>query len=250
MTALVELFSRGGERILASEGQTSVTRNRKCVRCGGQGGSDAWVFTGWKCYRCAGHCIDPVPETIKLYTAERLAVLNERLASKRAREAAAFQEKLAKEAAEAAAKTEDFTKAFPDVVAWLKCETSDFAKSLLAQVPSLSEKQIEVVRANIARDAAEAARKSAARHVGKVGERVTLTCTVQFRTGFDTQFGWKSIVSMLDQDGNCVVVKSTSFHAEKGETLTLKATVKEHGEYRGEPQTVLARVKVLEEATA
>ena len=51
---------------------------------------------------------------------------------------------------------------------------------------------------------------------------------------------------MRDEAGNAIVVKSPSFYGrEKGDAFTLRATVKEHSEYRGEKQTRVERAAVL-----
>jgi len=66
----------------------------------------------------------------------------------------------------------------------------------------------------------------------------------------ETQFGILRITTLHTDDGNSIVVKSGSFRAEKGERLTITGTVKEHSEYRGEKQTQLARVGILEATAA
>lgn len=56
----------------------------KCQRCGGLGGSDAWVYTGWTCYECDGSGIGP--EIIsKEYTPEYEAKLAARRAARQAK---------------------------------------------------------------------------------------------------------------------------------------------------------------------
>ena len=72
--------------------------------------------------------------------------------------------------------------------------------------------------------------------------------------------GERHIYTFRDADGNCYVWKTTNplvtweedergyeerVEAEVGGKVTLKATVKEHGEYRGIKQTVLTRAKVI-----
>lgn len=67
------------------------------------------------------------------------------------------------------------------------------------------------------------------------------------------------IYTFADEDGNCYVWKTQSFlgleredeeglvkkdYQEIGDVVTVKATVKEHSEFRGVKQTVLTRVKV------
>lgn len=45
-------------------------------------------------------------------------------------------------------------------------------------------------------------------------------------------------------EGAAIVSKSASFWAEEGEEFVLKGTVKEHGEYKGEAQTIVQRVTI------
>jgi len=68
--------------------------------------------------------------------------------------------------------------------------------------------------------------------------------------GFDTDFGYLYIHKFRDQSGNVVVWKSGSdtdtltpdqHELVEGETVEIKATVKEHSEYRDVKQTVVNR---------
>lgn len=49
-----------------------------CKRCGGAGGADSWLYTGWTCYECGGTGKVDKPEIIKKYTPEYEKKLNER----------------------------------------------------------------------------------------------------------------------------------------------------------------------------
>ena len=71
---------------------------------------------------------------------------------------------------------------------------------------------------------------------------------------------WVSIYTLADADGNCIVWKTTSalgvwvpdegmdseswVDADPGDKVTMKATVKEHSEWKGIKQTVITRPKV------
>lgn len=109
----------------------------------------------------------------------------------------------------------------------------------------LTEKQALAVRNIIAKNAE---RKAAYRaealtkvHVGTVGERREFTLTVVHIHAFEGQFGYVFINILNDAEGNVVVYKGSKELGEKGATLTLKATVKEHGERDGVKQTIIAR---------
>jgi hypothetical protein len=55
------------------------------------------------------------------------------------------------------------------------------------------------------------------------------------------------IVTMITDDGACLVSKGTSFYATQGKFLAIKATVKCHDWYGDQAQTVVQRIAVLEE---
>jgi len=54
-----------------------------------------------------------------------------------------------------------------------------------------------------------------------------------------------NIYVMEDKDGNGFKRFSSGPELDEGEFLTLKATVKDHGEYQGTKETVLTRVKAV-----
>ncbi len=83
-------------------------------------------------------------------------------------------------------------------------------------------------------------------YVGAENEKIAVPVTVIRTYSFTTQFGLKVITTMRDDEGRCIVVKSTSFRASVGEKFKLVATVKAHEEYRGVTQTVVQRAKKLE----
>ena len=66
---------------------------------------------------------------------------------------------------------------------------------------------------------------------------------------------WVNIYVLADKDGNCIVWKSANLIemydedgnwivAKEGDKVLMKATVKEHGEYKGVKQTVVNRPKI------
>lgn len=91
-------------------------------------------------------------------------------------------------------------------------------------------------------------------YVGEPKKRMTFDVTVVRRYTF-ARDAWNGygietvhIITMIDRaTGACLVSKSGAFYAEEGEELKIKATVKEHAEYRGQAQTVVQRVAVLED---
>lgn len=87
-------------------------------------------------------------------------------------------------------------------------------------------------------------------HQGKVGKREDWTLTVTKRVDMEVEgYGYNRIEMlhihiMEDEAGNVFVWKTTSRKLAEGKTYVVKATVKDHGEYNGTPQTILTRAKI------
>ncbi len=84
---------------------------------------------------------------------------------------------------------------------------------------------------------------------GEIGKRreFTLTCLNIFNS--EGSYGTTGIHKLTDENGNQFTwfASESAKWFEVGQTATVKATVKDHGEYRGIKQTVLSRVKVPQE---
>lgn len=87
-------------------------------------------------------------------------------------------------------------------------------------------------------------------HQGEVGKRETWDLTLTKRVDMEVDsygYRWGSSTEMLhihlfeDEAGNIFVWKTTSVSLTEGESYKVKATVKEHGEYNGTPQTIISR---------
>lgn len=87
------------------------------------------------------------------------------------------------------------------------------------------------------------------RTTGEVGDRVTLEVDVLRNFPVQSDFGTLYIITMVTADRVCVVSKSTSFYAKVGEHLKIKATVRSHDTYKGQAQTRLQRIKIIEKPT-
>lgn len=124
--------------------------------------------------------------------------------------------------------------------------------------------QADAVRRMIDQDAAKkaewAARDARSEHIGEVGKKIEVEAFVTFQTGFSTQFGYTTITGFRVGD-NVIIHKGTAPSLDdgkycdqwgnrakrevaKGDRVTLKATVKEHGERDGVKQTIVIRPKV------
>jgi hypothetical protein len=82
-------------------------------------------------------------------------------------------------------------------------------------------------------------------HVGAVGDK--LECEVEFKSSFYKHGvnGGFYIHKFVDANGNILVwMTGTSVDADIGTKMKLRASVKDHGEFKGEKNTMLTRCKV------
>lgn len=88
---------------------------------------------------------------------------------------------------------------------------------------------------------------------GTVGKRATFNVTLikeaSFMRNTYAGYGYETVyvTTMVTDAGECLVCFSTSFGGTVGEKIKIKATVKEHSDYKGQAQTIVQRVKILEE---
>ena len=86
----------------------------------------------------------------------------------------------------------------------------------------------------------------------KKGAPVVLSAeplTLDFVTGFDTAYGYTTILKFRTVDGATVVWKasdSSIARSDVGKRYTLAGTIKAHDEYKGVKQTVMTRCSVIE----
>ena len=122
----------------------------------------------------------------------------------------------------------------------------------------LSSKQCEAILKGIdARAArrAEWADKKAAidakrEHIGTVGEKLTITLKVVHIVELETAFGINYIYICEDENQNTIIYKGKSVAMpNKGETVTVIATIKEHGVRDGVKQTIIQRPKKVVDKT-
>ena len=273
----MSLFFRSGTPFVGTptyEGERPFTTViGKCSRCGGAGRSDKWAHTGYVCYQCNGSG-EGKPHDHPLYTAEKLEKLNATQAKRSAKKAAANQvaQKAAQEAADA--RRTAFEDQYSDVLPWLSeaglapsggfydnggtIYRDGFLGDMLRRARvqcEWSEAQAAAVRAAYARYLADKAKRRGSQHVASIGERITTDATVEREASYPRPVfnaPWITeevfITTLRDTAGNALVVKSPNFRATVGNIVTIRATVKEYSEFRGEAQTLLTRVKLLKEA--
>ncbi|MCV9963733.1 hypothetical protein OIU34_17805 [Pararhizobium sp. BT-229] len=92
------------------------------------------------------------------------------------------------------------------------------------------------------------------RHVGVIGARSNFVCSVQAIRPYQGRFGPASVVELVDAGGNLLLwFASGARHGlQTGRTYEIAGTVKEHeiavrGGYRGAEQTLLNRVKIVQD---
>lgn len=253
---MTQLFTRDGTLYTGQvqtndRGAPCFVRARMCNRCGGAGRSDKWQFTGYTCFDCGGSGKNGT-ETVKLYAAEKLVKLNTTKAKADAKREAKYQAKREAEAAATAARSAAFFAKHGDLIERAKGYKDSFIRDVIdraVQRCEMTDNQAAAVAAAIDRKVAEAAARVASKHVGHVGERLSLVVTVERVASFEKpafNAPWTTevvnIVTMRDAEGNAIVSKGR-FYAEKGTKLAIKATVKEHTTYMEERQTLVQRIK-------
>lgn len=274
---MTSLFSRSGEALQPNstvKGRPVLIRRRKCTRCGGVGGADAWKHTGWTCYRCGGNCWDPVNEVIKLYTPEQNAKLDATAAKKAAKKAAERaeaarleQERRDRERAEIISANEGFIARLDAELAHGEIEILRSVRDrIVEQAKEPTDRQIEVVNQIIERNTAERKRREGARHVGEIKKRRDFTLTLLYtRSKLIDEFPtiWSHWSLFTDENGCKIACKSPpwvlglkkeqvpggSSHEYRypvGQTIRVKATVVKHEiDKNGEPVTYINRPKEL-----
>lgn len=184
-----------------------------CDRCGGAGGADKWGYTGWTCYKCGGS--GQMHDKWKEYTPEYEAKLESRRKARHQKYLEEHAEEIAQREAERKAKEE--------------------AERIAQEEAERKERE----------------QKAKSQYVGAVGDKIELDVILEKKAWFEIPsfrgFGTDTmhIYTFRDCDGNAIVWKTTSgISAENGESIHIKATIKDHNEYDNERQTVLSRCRV------
>lgn len=220
-----------GLNIVERKGVRCVVTPNPCGRCGGSG-RGPWFPDGGICYGCRG-----------ADTRERTITRSLKKYAQLEKSAYVRREKKAEEArlrAEAA-----HERMLEGQRNW--CEAHGFGRITFEERDALREQERQ----------AKAATKT---YVGTIGKREVFTATVKALPTWDSQWGTTICHIMEDADGNTLVWKSGStFRVQRegeeagvrravdvGDTVTFKATVKEHSARRGECQTIVTRAALVE----
>ncbi len=219
-----------------------LTRREPCSRCGGQGGSPHWRPEGGVCFRCRGRKTEAV--TRRVFTVERLSVLNIAAQCKADKEEARRSAKLV-------VRREEFiTWAKPQgaLIGAILTGKGNFFLDLASKLRShwtLSEKQMDAAAWIIERNAERAVQDSTSAYVGDIKDRIEFEAMVEFTKEFDGFYGTSTVIKLRDLDGNVFTWFATGCHdVNRGDRVSIKGTVKKHEVYQGTKQTILSRCKI------
>jgi len=261
-----------------NEGKPYAVVIRVCSRCGGLGGSDKWKHTGWSCYQCGGSGRGTTAMA-RLFTTDELKVLNERRDTQRAKKAAAraviYAELEAAHQASAAARkamleADPFYNEFKTLIGTFSVATvqdegwdpddkrpplPDFLKEMWKRIQhmDLSGKMVAAVQKFLDSRKAAQRRKDNATFLAEVGKRILITAkvlfikTIYYGNGFYDPS--KYLIKFETADG-VVLTWFTQKYFEKGTTVTGKATVKAHNEFKGMKETQITNFRITEETQA
>lgn len=182
-----------------------------CRRCGGEGGRDAWSYTGYICYRCRGSGIDPSPQIIKVYTPE-------------------YEEKLKQNAIKRQEKWNE--------------EHKEEIEAQRKYYEELARKKEEEERQRLEE-------LSQLEHFGNIGDRVEICVKVtgsykfenQFKSYFTPEY---MFVNKMTDNINHIFTWITATSLTVNQEYIIKGTIKKHNEYRNEKQTELTRCRFKE----
>ena len=132
----------------------------------------------------------------------------------------------------------EFAQATRGYITWLVNSIDEFAEDSLIKLTAelVKERCGDMVlpkpKANI--------------YSGVIGKRQLFKAIVLRCIPFEGFYGRTYFTTMVDKEtGACLMSKSGSFSANEGEELEFKATVKEHGDYKGQSQTVIQRISII-----
>lgn len=131
----------------------------------------------------------------------------------------------------------EFNQASRGYITWLVSNIDEFAEDSLIKLTAelVKERCSDLVLPKPKNDV----------YSGVVGKRQTFKATVLRCIPFDGYYGRTYFTTLVDKEtGACLLSKSGSFSANEGEELEFKATVKEHGDYKGQSQTVIQRITI------
>lgn len=118
----------------------------------------------------------------------------------------------------------------------------------LASIPAAHHREVEAVSDTRNNGKSEKTAAKISEHVGQIKERLELTLTLNKVFSVDTNFGIADIMLFSDEQGNVFKWFTTSAAQSewpKDAMFRVKATIKDHCEYKGVKQTAINRVKLI-----
>lgn len=229
-----------------------------CDYCGTGIRWEFWIkgsIAGAKQFKVGCDCVAKTGWGIERFEEVRAAHTRARRQAGAVKRREARQAQIAAERAQRDAQRLESTQAWRDansvVVARLETYKGDNAFLLssagnLAYWGKLSERQLEAVESCFAVIDRKEAARAYSQHIGSVGDKVTLTITVEHIIVLHSQqYGNNYITIARDENGNAITYKGKTDIGAKGATATIKASIKEHTVYNGIKQTAIQRPKVI-----
>lgn len=147
---------------------------------------------------------------------------------------------------------------------WLFEEEREYTPENLAKLEAKREKKAAEARAKAEaereeREAREAKwraeqeereRVRRGHYFGEIGQKIEIEVTYTGCSSYETIYGWTTVYRFDTDDGAHLVWKTSStlggsdFYIVEDDRITIRATIKDHKEYKGIEQTELTRVKV------
>jgi len=260
---MTKLFTRQGNEFTGTVESNDAGKAVRyvsvaCDRCHVINGQRLWLMgmengrpyskTGFDCWTCGNTGVRGTRQE-RLFTAEELARVNKTAATRAVRKAEAVR--VAAEQAEAALVANQATFRANNAEFIAKLDALDgefwdgFKNSFYSRQEAPTERQIGLVDTEVAKRQ----KNAASGFVGAVGDKVSLTLTVERIIVLHSEFYGNNYITIArDEQGNVVTYKGRTDLGSTGDTVTVKASVKEHTLYNGIKQTVIQRPKVVEEA--
>ena len=192
--------------------RATKTYRRPCNRCGGEGGSRAWAYTGYTCFRCGGHS----SMTFELVTERYYETTEDAMAD----------------------------QGLTEII------DAEARRLQALKQAELDEHQKRKDHEQALRDDAWRDERMAQPFIGTVGERLDFLGPVIYEREVFTQFGTSMLILIKDEATGGVVKTfgsgTTLWGLHKGDVVKGKGTVKAHETYNGSKSTTLKRVKITD----
>ena len=215
-TNAIEWLKEHEPNTVINENNT-VTVTKYCGRCGGTG-RYGWQGVCWACNGRNSRTVTYMP--VKKYAQQEKARYNRNV------------KKASQRQAQAERRREAILEGQRD---W--CEKNGYGRITFAEKKQLQKEYRDKMNASKV-------------FIGDLGMKIDLEVTFMYSINFETSYGVMYIYKFEDEARNTLIWKtSINFRRiddkiNRGSTVRLKGTIKEHNVYKGEKQTVLTRCKV------